>query len=358
MLRKEELGAGQSPSNSCYFCRQQASEHEKLRRGSAAGAWDDFPVAPGHFQVFPTRHVQSYFDLKPAELIDMQHIAIEMAQGLHRKIAPDAFTIGVNDGPASGQTVPHVHMHVIPRWFGDVESPAGGLRRLLRPNDDWTSSFRAAATSAAGPRVARCRFCDPVEPWRVFRQTASFRVFAGLGPVEPGYVLVVARDHFGSARELPESKRTEFVELVAEMQALQRSAYGRSVIFEHGRNGGCLPGGHGDDHCYHAHVHLAATSCDLLERAQIDYHFEGLGDWSGLWNGRGTSDNSYLLVEGRDGLYVHFDPANLPKRYLRSVWAELAHGDAGLSDWEAFPSYASIRETLSTLVSRAVGDAS
>lgn len=98
----------------------------------AAAIPDGYPVNPGHALIVPRRHVEGFFDLTPDEhralweLVPAVRSAIE-ATG-HRA---DGYTIGVNAGAAAGQTVPHVHLHVIPRTAGDVADPRGGVRLVV-----------------------------------------------------------------------------------------------------------------------------------------------------------------------------------------------------------------------------------
>ena len=93
--------------------------------------FDGYAVTEGHALVIPKRHVASVFDLPNDELA-----ALWMQVGVVRKLLgdkyhPDAFNIGVNDGVAAGQTVPHAHIHVIPRRKGDVADPRGGVRWII-----------------------------------------------------------------------------------------------------------------------------------------------------------------------------------------------------------------------------------
>jgi diadenosine tetraphosphate (Ap4A) HIT family hydrolase len=97
---------------------------------------DAHPVTEGHALVYPKRHVAWFSDLNPAELVDLGQV-IWRAQ-LAANVVD--FTIGINDGELAGRTVPHLHVHVIPRRAGDVADPRGGVRRLLIPDvadDPW-----------------------------------------------------------------------------------------------------------------------------------------------------------------------------------------------------------------------------
>ena len=92
---------------------------------------DAYPVAPGHSLVIPRRHAGSFFELQPSEQAAMLSLLDQARADLEREFAPDGYTIGINDGAAAGQTVPHVHLHLIPRHRGDVDDPRGGVRWVL-----------------------------------------------------------------------------------------------------------------------------------------------------------------------------------------------------------------------------------
>lgn len=94
---------------------------------------DAFPVAEGHALVIPKRHVASIFDLPPEELANLWEHVTGVRNYLSDKFNPDGFNVGINDGIAAGQTVPHGHIHVIPRRKGDFPDPRGGIRWIL-PN--------------------------------------------------------------------------------------------------------------------------------------------------------------------------------------------------------------------------------
>lgn len=91
---------------------------------------DAYPVADGHSLVIPYRHVLTFAELTPAELVDLHFLICHIQQTSDA----DDFTIGINDGIAAGRTVHHLHMHVIPRRLGDVPDPRGGVRRVLIPD--------------------------------------------------------------------------------------------------------------------------------------------------------------------------------------------------------------------------------
>lgn len=92
---------------------------------------DGYPVSPGHSLVIPKTHVASIFDLSAKQRADLWRLVEKVRKELLKKFNPEAFNIGVNDGLAAGQTVPHAHIHVIPRRAGDVKDPRGGIRWVI-----------------------------------------------------------------------------------------------------------------------------------------------------------------------------------------------------------------------------------
>jgi diadenosine tetraphosphate (Ap4A) HIT family hydrolase len=96
-------------------------------------------VSPGHTLVIPRRHIGSFFDLIPEERTDLLALLDEARKGIDAEFAPQAYNIGINDGPAAGQTVPHLHIHLIPRYDGDRPDPRGGVRWLFPDKADYWS---------------------------------------------------------------------------------------------------------------------------------------------------------------------------------------------------------------------------
>ncbi len=92
---------------------------------------DSFPVAEGHSLVVPRGHVASIHDLSGDQQGELWRLVGMVREHLLEKLSPAGFTIGVNDGVAAGQTVDHGHIHVIPRFEGDVPDPRGGIRWVL-----------------------------------------------------------------------------------------------------------------------------------------------------------------------------------------------------------------------------------
>ena len=92
---------------------------------------DGFPVSEGHTLIIPKRHVQSFFDLKAIEKAAILQALDEAKEALDKEFSPDGYNIGINDGEAAGQTVMHLHVHLIPRYKGDTEDPRGGVRHIF-----------------------------------------------------------------------------------------------------------------------------------------------------------------------------------------------------------------------------------
>lgn len=121
----------------CPFC-QRITDGALLARSEHSVAFEDqYPVSPGHVLVVPRRHVSGVFDLDRDEQLDLWGLLAGVQAGLHRRAAPDGFNVGINVGRAAGQTVEHAHVHLIPRYHGDVEDPRGGVRRVIPAKAAW-----------------------------------------------------------------------------------------------------------------------------------------------------------------------------------------------------------------------------
>jgi diadenosine tetraphosphate (Ap4A) HIT family hydrolase len=92
---------------------------------------DGFPVSPGHTLIIPRRHIESFFDLAGEERTAMLTLLDSAKTELETEFHPDGYNIGINDGVAAGQTVAHLHIHLIPRYRGDRQDPRGGVRWVL-----------------------------------------------------------------------------------------------------------------------------------------------------------------------------------------------------------------------------------
>lgn len=115
----------------CHFCSAPTDPARTMLHSSenVAAFLDHFPSAEGHMLVVPRRHVARVEDLTEFEYRDLFLVARQLiTTAKDTGTAPEGYTIGINDGPVAGQTVPHVHLHLIPRRSGDTADPRGGIR--------------------------------------------------------------------------------------------------------------------------------------------------------------------------------------------------------------------------------------
>lgn len=124
--------------STCPFC-QIPPERIVLANDLAFVIRDGFPISDGHTLVIPRRHVGSFFAITEAERTAMLALLEQAKAGLDAAHQPDGYNIGINDGPAAGQTVPHLHLHLIPRYAGDREDPRGGVRWIIPEKADYWS---------------------------------------------------------------------------------------------------------------------------------------------------------------------------------------------------------------------------
>ena len=93
--------------------------------------YDGYPVSKGPCLIVPHRVYSDYFESTNEEVIGLQKLVLETKKLLDEKFQPDGFNLGINSGETGGQTVPHVHIHLIPRYKGDMENPRGGVRGVI-----------------------------------------------------------------------------------------------------------------------------------------------------------------------------------------------------------------------------------
>jgi diadenosine tetraphosphate (Ap4A) HIT family hydrolase len=113
----------------CVFCQYDRSILAQTRLSSAF--LDGFPVSKGHALVVPKRHVVSIWEMTIEEYTDAFDLVRQVKDVLQKKFEPQGFNIGVNCGEAAGQSVFHAHIHIIPRYAGDVPNPIGGVRNII-----------------------------------------------------------------------------------------------------------------------------------------------------------------------------------------------------------------------------------
>jgi diadenosine tetraphosphate (Ap4A) HIT family hydrolase len=114
----------------CPFCEMPADRVLEVN-GSALVVLDAYPVSAGHSLVICRRHVADIFDLSATEVGDILKLIRSSRERLDRTLRPAGYNVGVNIGRYAGQTVMHVHVHVIPRYLGDSDDPTGGVRGVI-----------------------------------------------------------------------------------------------------------------------------------------------------------------------------------------------------------------------------------
>uniref|UniRef100_UPI004047EEA1 HIT family protein n=1 Tax=Flavobacterium sp. TaxID=239 RepID=UPI004047EEA1 len=114
----------------CQFCDLPGSR-VWFDQGTVIACRDAYPVSPGHALIIPKRHVTSLFELVCEEREDLFQALQRAKDLLLLELRPDGFNIGINDGIAAGQTIFHLHVHLIPRYQGDSEEPRGGVRWIF-----------------------------------------------------------------------------------------------------------------------------------------------------------------------------------------------------------------------------------
>ena len=118
------------PNSPCLFCNPKP--HEIIKEMThAVLITDSFPVSKGHCLVIPRRHIKTYFECSEEENQEFRELVLYAKKQLDTQYSPDAYNIGINNGLAAGQSVFHLHIHIIPRYEGDVKNPKGGVRWVI-----------------------------------------------------------------------------------------------------------------------------------------------------------------------------------------------------------------------------------
>ena len=99
--------------------------------------YDQFPVSKGHCLIVPFRNFENYFDATTEELSGLNELLFQTKHFIQKKYEPTGFNIGVNNGVDAGQTIMHMHIHLIPRYQGDVPNPRGGVRGVIPSKQDY-----------------------------------------------------------------------------------------------------------------------------------------------------------------------------------------------------------------------------
>ncbi len=108
-----------------------------LENEHAFSIYDGYPVSKGHCLIVPKKIVHSIFQLENDEYLACFELVREMRELLVKEFNPSGFNVGVNNGKDAGQTVSHAHIHIIPRYKGDVPKPRGGVRNIIPDKGDY-----------------------------------------------------------------------------------------------------------------------------------------------------------------------------------------------------------------------------
>src|SRR5271165_6702709 len=123
-------------TNPCPFC-SMPSERIVAGNDLAFAVRDGYPISPGHTLIIARRHVASFFEVTDDERTVMLLLLDQAKEELDAQFQPSGYNIGINDGADAGQTVPHLHIHLIPRYRGDRVDPRGGVRWVLPEKADY-----------------------------------------------------------------------------------------------------------------------------------------------------------------------------------------------------------------------------
>lgn len=138
LSRPSALSSVAMPSTTCPFCPPPA-ERVIAANELAVAIRDGYPVSPGHTLVIPKRHVASLAHVTIEEAKALWALLAEVRARVDAELRPDGYNVGVNDGRAAGQTVMHLHVHLIPRYDGDRPDPRGGVRWVIPEKADYWS---------------------------------------------------------------------------------------------------------------------------------------------------------------------------------------------------------------------------
>ena len=121
----------------CPFCILESTRDVVIENENAFAIFDKFPVSNGHLLIIPKLHCNSYFDLDIEILNACWDLVNHGKQLIEKMYSPSGYNIGININEAAGQTIPHAHIHLIPRYTGDVSNPRGGVRGVIPFKQDY-----------------------------------------------------------------------------------------------------------------------------------------------------------------------------------------------------------------------------
>lgn len=115
----------------CLFCTYDKGKFI-AENDFAFAIYDNFPVNEGHSLIIPKRHFANFFEATEEEIAGIYSMLHEVKGIVDEKYSPTGYNVGINVGEDGGQTIMHLHVHLIPRYKGDVENPKGGIRKLKK----------------------------------------------------------------------------------------------------------------------------------------------------------------------------------------------------------------------------------
>ena len=121
----------------CIFCDIIKNKQFRFENDLAVAFFDAMPVSDGHTLIIPKRHCRDYFELTKEEMKAIYELSQEVKEYLDKTYHPDGYNVGFNVGEIGGQTVMHCHMHIIPRYKGDIENPRGGIRKIIKMKNNY-----------------------------------------------------------------------------------------------------------------------------------------------------------------------------------------------------------------------------
>ena len=128
LFENPSRGLWKLSNKECIFCQMK---DYILENELAYAIYDKYPVGKGHMLFIPKRHVKNFFDITKEEREAIFELIDEGKKLLDEKYSPDSYNVGINCGEHAGQTIMHVHVHLIPRYIGDMKDPTGGVRGVI-----------------------------------------------------------------------------------------------------------------------------------------------------------------------------------------------------------------------------------
>ena len=123
--------------NNCFFCKSINNKDFLLENELAVARFDDFPVNNGHLEVITKRHEKDWWQTTLEEKIAIFNLLDEAKKIIDERYNPDGYNIGMNWGEKAGQSIMHLHVHLIPRYDGDVKNPRGGVRTVIQERQNY-----------------------------------------------------------------------------------------------------------------------------------------------------------------------------------------------------------------------------